>query len=123
MKTRFLVASILSLSFCLNSLAQTMPSDADPALWARAMKLHKSSIIVDGHNDITGPMVDQDLNLATDTKGMLQLGGEPIHTDINRLKASGITGEFMSIYVGGDTWRAGRSHDPSRPSLNRLSLP
>jgi membrane dipeptidase len=109
MKTRFLVALVLSLSFCLNSFAQTMPSDADPALWARALKLHKSSIIVDGHNDITGPMVDQDLNLATDTKGMLQLGGEPIHTDINRLKASGITGEFMSIYVGGDTWRAGRA--------------
>lgn len=109
MKIRFLVASILSLSFCLNSLGQTMPSDADPALWARALKLHKSAIIVDGHNDITGPMVDQDLNLATDTKGMLQLGGEPIHTDLNRLKASGITGEFMSIYVGGDTWRAGRA--------------
>lgn len=109
MKIRFLVAFILSLSFSLNSIAQTMPSDADPALWARAMKLHKSAIIVDGHNDITGPLVDQDLNLATDTKGMLQLGGDPIHTDLNRLKASGITGEFMSIYVGGDTWRAGRA--------------
>ena len=86
-----------------------MPADADPAIWARAMKLHKSAIIVDGHNDITGPMVDMDLNLATDTTGMRQPTGEPIHTDINRLKKSGITGEFMSIYVGGDTWRAGRA--------------
>jgi membrane dipeptidase len=109
MKTRFLAAAVLLISFCLNSLAQTMPWDADPTLWARALKLHKNAVIVDGHNDITGPMVDQDLNLATDTKGMLQLGGEPIHTDLNRLKASGITGEFMSIYVGGDTWRAGRA--------------
>lgn len=109
MKKRLLFVISLSLSFFSTALPQTMPADADPALWARALKLHKSAIIVDGHNDITGPLVDQDLNLATDTTGMLQLGGEPIHTDINRLKKSGITGEFMSIYVGGDTWRAGRA--------------
>ena len=103
-----LLSAIFVLSF-VPTFAQTMPADADPAIWARAMKLHKSAIIVDGHNDITGPMVDMDLNLATDTTGMRQPGGDPIHTDINRLMKSGITGEFMSIYVGGDTWRAGRA--------------
>ncbi len=109
MKKVFLTAFVSLLSFSAVSVAQTMPADADPALWARALKLHAKSIIVDGHNDITGPMVDQDLNLASDTRGMLQLGGEPIHTDLDRLKRSGITGEFMSIYVGGDTWKAGRA--------------
>jgi len=109
MKIRISIAFVTLLYISVSALAQTMPADGDPALWAKALKLHKSAIIVDGHNDITGPMVDQDLNLATDTTGMLQLGGEPIHTDINRLKKSGITGEFMSIYVGGDTWRAGRA--------------
>ena len=97
------------MAFSIIGFAQTMPADADPALWARALKLHKKSIIVDGHNDITGPMVDADFNLADNSVGRLQPSGDPMHTDLNRLKASGITGEFMSIYVGGDTWKEGRA--------------
>lgn len=103
-----LFVSVLIGSFTFLA-AQTMPSDADPAVWARALKLHKNSIIIDGHNDITGPMVDADFNLADDSTGKLQPSGDPMHTDLARLKKSGITGEFMSIYVGGDTWRAGRA--------------
>ena len=109
MKTVFLAAIVSLLSFSSLSVAQTMPADADPALWARALKLHKKSIIVDGHNDITGPMVDADFNLGDSSVGKLQPSGDPMHTDLARLKASGITGEFMSIYVGGDTWKAGRA--------------
>ena len=97
------------MAFSIIGFTQTMPADADPALWARALKLHKKSIIVDGHNDITGPMVDADFNLADNSVGRLQPSGDPMHTDLNRLKASGITGEFMSIYVGGDTWKEGRA--------------
>jgi len=99
----------LFMAFSIIGFTQTMPADADPALWARALKLHKKSIIVDGHNDITGPMVDADFNLADNSVGRLQPSGDPMHTDLNRLKASGITGEFMSIYVGGDTWKEGRA--------------
>lgn len=109
MKTAFLAAILSLLSFSTTAVAQTMPADADPALWARALKLHGNSIIVDGHNDITGPMVDADFNLADSSVGKLQPSGDPMHTDLARLKASGITGEFMSIYVGGDTWKAGRA--------------
>lgn len=108
MKTKILIIFSL-LSFSTIALAQTMPAGGDPAVWARALKLHKSAIIVDGHNDITGPMVDADFNLADNSVGRLQPSGDPMHTDLARLKTSGITGEFMSIYVGGDTWRAGRA--------------
>lgn len=104
-----LLTPILILALGCVAIAQTMPTDADPKLWQKALKLHRSAIIVDGHNDITGPMVDQDLNLATDTTGMIQLGGDPIHTDLARLKKSGITGEFMSIYVSGSTLQTGGS--------------
>jgi membrane dipeptidase len=97
------------MAFSVIGFAQTMPADADPARWVRALKLHKKSIIVDGHNDITGPMVDADFNLADNSVGRLQPSGDPMHTDLNRLKASGITGEFMSIYVGGETWKEGRA--------------
>ncbi|MEO8649983.1 MAG: dipeptidase [Acidobacteriota bacterium] len=84
-----------------------MPKDADPALWQRALKLHRSSIIVDGHNDITSPMVDEDLDLSTNTVGKFHGDGDPFHTDLTRLKAGGITGEFFAIYVSGGTLRTG----------------
>jgi membrane dipeptidase len=86
-----------------------MPKDADPKLWERALKIHKKAIIIDGHNDITGPMVDADFNLGDSSVGKLQPGGDPMHTDIARWKKGGMTGEFMSIYVGGETWKAGRA--------------
>ncbi len=86
-----------------------MPAAADAAMWAKALKIHKKAIIVDGHNDITGPMVDADFNLADDSTGRLQPSGDPMHTDIARLKKGGMTGEFMSIYVSGSTFRTGGS--------------
>src|SRR3982751_3374118 len=89
--------------------AQTMPKGADAKLWARALAIHKRAIIVDGHNDIPSPMVDDDFDLATNSVGKFHRDGDPFHTDLARFKASGITGEFFSIYVGGDTWKAGKA--------------
>jgi membrane dipeptidase len=87
--------------------AQTMPTDADPQLWARALKIHRKAIIVDGHNDITSPMVDEDFDLVSSSVGKYHRDGDPFHTDIARLKAGGMTGEFFSIYVSGSALRTG----------------
>ena len=84
-----------------------MPQGADPVTWSKALRLHKSAIIVDGHNDIPSPMVDEDLDLATTTTGKFHKDGDPFHTDLARFKASGITGEFFSIYVSGSTLKTG----------------
>ena len=104
---------VLAAFFCLSSLpvtAQSMPKGADPVLWQRALRIHRSAIIVDGHNDIVSPMTDDEYDLATPSVGKIHLtDGTPFHTDLQRFKASGITGEFFSIYNGGDTWKAGRS--------------
>ena len=100
---------VLFLSFSPYSIAQTRPADADLALWEKALKIHQKAIVIDGHNDVTGPMVDADFNLGESSVGKLQPGGDPMHTDITRWKKGGMTGEFMSIYVGGDTWKAGRA--------------
>src|SRR3954464_4597244 len=84
-----------------SAFAQTMPAGADPALWAKALKIHRKAIVVDGHNDIPSPMTDDDFDLATDSRGKIhETDGTPYHSDLNRFKASGITGEFFSIYVG-----------------------
>lgn len=107
MKRIFLAASLFLLVFSVHS--QTMPEGGDPALWAKALKIHKKAIVIDGHNDITGPMVDMDFDLGNDSTGKMQSGGDPMHTDIARLKKGGMTGEFMSIYVSGGTLQTGYS--------------
>lgn len=105
MKKLFSIVILCSLT--ISAFAQTMPKDADPKLWARSLRLHRSSIIIDGHNDIPSPMVDEDFDLSTNSVGKFHKDGDPFHTDLSRLKASGITGEFMSIYVSGSMLRTG----------------
>ncbi len=108
------IISLLSLtvffSFAINQtavIAQTMPPDADAKLWARALKIHKKAVVVDGHNDVPSPLVDEDFDLAADTVGKFHRDGDPFHTDLNRLKKSGITGEFFSIYTSGTDYQKG----------------
>jgi membrane dipeptidase len=95
------------LFFVLQVSAQ--PAGLDPKLWQKALKIHKKAIIVDGHNDITTPMLDEDLDLSSNTLGKFHKSGIPFHTDLNRLRASGITGLFFSIYVSGETLKTGGS--------------
>ncbi|MEP7214326.1 MAG: dipeptidase [Acidobacteriota bacterium] len=102
-----LSALFLIAVFSLTNFAQTMPKDGDPALWSQALKIHRKAIIVDGHNDIPSPMVDDDFDLATNSVGKFHNDGDPYHTDLARFKASGITGEFFSIYVSGTTLKTG----------------
>src|SRR5947209_11834895 len=64
----------------------------DERLWQRALAIHRKAIIVDGHNDIPTIMVDEDYDLGMPSAGKY-------HTDLQRLKQSGMTGEFFSIYV------------------------
>lgn len=100
MKKIKFVSFLLLFAFAVSTFAQTMPKDADPKIWARALKIQKKAIIVDGHNDIPSPMVDEDYDLATPTVGKFHKeGGDPFHTDLNRLKQSGATGVFFAIYV------------------------
>lgn len=110
---------VLLLVLALSGLAlgQTMPKDADPKIWAQALKIHRSAIIVDGHNDIPSPMVDDDFDLGTNSIGKFHNDGDPFHTDLGRFKASGITGEFFSIYVSGNRMQ---THDSMRRAMELI---
>lgn len=105
MKKFIVILALFSLSSA--ALAQTMPKGADPQLWARALQIHRRAIVVDGHNDIPTPMFEQDYDLATPSTGKFHDDGDPFHSDLSRFKASGITGEFFSIYVSGDLFKTG----------------
>ena len=102
-----LIALLLLFVFCVSSFAQTMPAGADPKLWEQALKIHKKAIVIDGHNDITSPLVDEDFDLISDSVGKFHRDGDPFHTDLNRFRRSGITGEFFSIYVSGASLKTG----------------
>ena len=107
---RPLIIIAVVLTFTVVATAQKMPAGADPATWQKALSIHKRAIVVDGHNDIVSPMTDDDFDLATPSTGKIhETDGTPYHSDLQRFKASGLTGEFFSIYVGGDTWKAGRA--------------
>jgi membrane dipeptidase len=98
---------LLLFVFAVSTFAQTMPAGADAALWQKALKIHKKAVIIDGHNDIPSPMVDDDFDLAMNSVGKFHNDGDPFHTDLSRFKQSGITGEFFSIYVSGTDYQKG----------------
>jgi membrane dipeptidase len=63
----------------------------DETLEAKATRIHKDAIIVDGHNDITTIILNSGFDLAKPTG--------KTHTDLARMKSGGITGEFFSLWV------------------------
>ncbi len=97
-----LVASVMSVAASL--AASSSPKKQAPApqagatpvrdekLWKRALTLQKKAIVLDGHNDIPTFMADEDYDIGVSSVGKY-------HTDIARLKQSGLTGLFFSIYV------------------------
>ena len=95
----FLVISTFSIPTSAQSsttkTAQTESpelSRREAALWQRALAIHRSSILVDGHNDILSMMTDDNYDLGTSSVGKY-------HTDLARMKQGGVTAEFFSVYV------------------------
>jgi len=72
--------------------SQTPAAVRDERLWREAQRIHSRALVVDTHNDITSPMMDEDYDIGTPSVGQH-------HTDIARMKAGGLTAEFFSIYV------------------------
>jgi membrane dipeptidase len=102
----FSTASVLPLNVKSEKAGPTVSSNQtnqrDEKLWQKALKIHRSAIVIDGHNDITSPMVDEDYDLGVSSLGKY-------HTDLARLKQGGMTGEFFSIYVSGSYAKEGGS--------------
>jgi membrane dipeptidase len=69
----------------------------DATLRARAERLHRQSIVIDTHNDVTTPMIDEGFDLGMN-------GADPnakikTHTDLVRMKKGGLDAQFFAIYV------------------------
>jgi membrane dipeptidase len=70
-------------------------------LLARARALHKQVPLIDGHNDY--PWALRQANAARDLNKLdIRMPQPKIHTDIQRLRAGGVGGQFWSVYVPAD---------------------
>ena len=92
---RYVVVSlILSVTVALQA-RQT----GDPL--ARAQALHKQVPLIDGHNDY--PWALRQANAERDLNKLdIRMPQPKIHTDISRLRAGGVGGQFWSVYVPAD---------------------
>ncbi|MEW6126183.1 MAG: dipeptidase [Acidobacteriota bacterium] len=75
---------------------QTNTTD-DAALRARAERLHRDSMVIDTHNDVTTPIMDDGFDLGMN--GADPNGKIKTHTDLLRMKKGGLDAQFFAIYV------------------------
>ena len=76
----------------MDTLRASDNAPRDERLWQRALKLQRSSIVVDSHNDILSFMFDENYDIGQSSVGKY-------HTDIARMKEGGLSAEFFSVYV------------------------
>jgi membrane dipeptidase len=89
-KAAVLISAVLTL------VASTAPAQQD-VFRESARKLHRSVPLIDGHNDYPWALrekADRDLEKLDINKPQPN-----IHTDVARLKAGGVGGQFWSVYV------------------------
>ena len=92
LKTAFRAAAIV-----LTTMTLTAAQAPDAALLERARALHKQVPLIDGHNDYPWAVRE---NVGRDVDKLDIRQAQPtIHTDIARLKAGGVGGQFWSVYV------------------------
>src|SRR3954468_9865961 len=71
---------------------------AQPSLLDRAKALHAQSLLIDGHNDYPWALREHDPSRDLDRLDISK--PQPsIMTDIARLKAGGVGGQFWSVYT------------------------
>jgi len=88
-------------SLAFGSLTGRLSGSADKALLKKARQILKEVPLIDGHNDTPWQYRDRVNNRLdaidfADGTGHLE---PPMHTDLPRLRAGGIGGQFWSVYV------------------------
>ncbi len=100
-------ALVLLLGLCVGATLGAAPSASgapDAALVARARKLLDDVPLIDGHNDLPWAYRERvkdhlsQIDLLADTRKL----EKPMHTDLPRLRAGGVGGQFWSVYVPAD---------------------
>src|SRR5437879_11777604 len=70
----------------------------DSALLARATEILANAPVIDGHNDLPRALRKQ-VRYDLDQRDIAKDQSEHLHTDLPRLRAGGVGGQFWSVYV------------------------
>jgi len=97
---------ILQVARCVSVLSillvyQTCLAAEPAPVSAEASAIHQSGMLFDGHNDL--PWQIRKLAGGSFDKLDISKDQPELHTDIPRLKKSGLKAQFWSVYVSGDT--------------------
>jgi len=103
---RIVAASVLALA-CAGAAQAQSPAAADPKIKARVEKVLAKTPLIDGHNDLPGEIRDRargdvaKIDLRSDTSKLPgdRPGAIGLMTDIPRLKAGHVGGQFWSVFI------------------------
>jgi membrane dipeptidase len=98
------LAWLISVAIACSSLAQAAPRAAgnDAVLAARIAKVLADTPLIDGHNDLPWELRargDVDLRVDHSKQGKALAGQTPLMTDIPRMRAGGMGGQFWSVWI------------------------
>ena len=94
---RYMLKKLPLVVFLLMPIALSTEQGPDGQLLQRARALHKQVPLIDGHNDY--PWVVREKVKGDTEKLDITMAQPTIHTDIPRLRAGGVGGQFWSVYV------------------------
>ena len=120
---RIIASLTLLVAVASAAAAQGRSSSTDPYM-ARALRVLATSPVVDGHNDLPWRIREDTLH-PSDVEAYDLRGRAPGMTDLKRLKAGRVGGQFWSIYIPGerdDPAYASKGAVASRPGYARVQL-
>ena len=105
------------VAVCILSLRAAVAMEDPPVISERARALHESAILIDGHNDL--PWVVRSKAAFSFDKHDISKRLDHDHTDIPRLRAGGVKGQFWSVYVPADLAKKGGA---GRATMEQIDL-
>jgi membrane dipeptidase len=96
---RKLLPASLALALLIAATAQAQP--IDPKVQARIDRVLKQTPLIDGHNDLAEQLRE---NYKSSVEGLASGGAtrrEPLMTDMARLRAGRVGGQFWSVWIDG----------------------
>ncbi len=102
-----------------NGPASSQPSAPPVRLSDKALRIHRSSLLIDGHNDLPWRLRTE-FGASLEQCDLTQLHApDKLQTDIPRLRQGGVGGQFWSVYVPVETMQAGTA---LRDTLEQIDL-
>jgi membrane dipeptidase len=97
-----MLKSVLAAALLLTTSSTALAAPIDPATRARIDRILAATPLIDGHNDIAEQIAEShDYSTANLATGTAAWPDHPLMTDMARLRAGHLGGQFWSVYIDG----------------------